>query len=254
MISLTPEERARYQRQIMIPEIGPEGQERIKNASVFILGLGGLGSISAYYLTAAGIGLLRIVDRDRVELGNLNRQIIHNMDDMEKLKSDSACEKLRRLNPGCHIQALAEEVTEENAEELAGSCSVIIAGTDNMESRRALNRVSVQKEIPFILGGVDGFNGMVSAFVPPETACLECIFPPWKDQRETSRSYRGFARYDCIYPGDGGFEIYSGNGWTSKEQIAPDPGIGYEHQDCKYEKNLNCKVCSTAIGDSSGSK
>jgi len=177
MHSLSSEESTRYHRQIIIPEIGQQGQIKLKNASVFLSGLGGLGSVSAYYLVAAGIGHLRLVDRDRVELGNLNRQILHWTDDINRPKTDSAIEKLCRLNPECRIEAFHEEIREDNVLDLIGDCSLIVDGTDNVRTRKVLNRASLQKGIPFIVGGVEGLSGMATTLIPDQTPCFECIFP-----------------------------------------------------------------------------
>jgi adenylyltransferase/sulfurtransferase len=177
MQSLSPEEYARYNRQIILPEIGPTGQDKLKKAKVFISGLGGLGSVIAYYVVAAGVGYVRLVDRDEVEMDNLNRQILHWTDDIGKNKTDSAIDKLKRLNPNCELDAFFEEVREDNIIDLIGDCRYIADGTDNLETRRILNIASVMKGIPFVLGGVEGFNGMTTTFVPNETPCLECLFP-----------------------------------------------------------------------------
>ena len=244
-MAITAEENIRYQRQIMIPEIGLEGQERIKNSSVFILGLGGLGSTAAYNLAAAGVGGLTIVDRDRVELGNLNRQIIHNMDDIGKLKIDSAMEKLRRLNPGCRIHAVAEEVTEDNVTELVGSCSVIIDGTDNMKARKALNKASVQKNIPFILGGVEGFNGMVTTFVPPETACFECVFPPVKSREKIPGVIGALPGMVASIQVLEVLKFILGMEDLLKNKLLFIQGSDMTVKTVNMEKNLNCKVCNT---------
>ena len=174
---LSSEERVRYERHIAMPEVGLKGQQRLGEASVFLAGLGGLGSLSAFCLVAAGIGHLRVIDRDRVELGNLNRQILHWTDDIGRLKTDSAREKLERLNPGCRLEAVAAELNRDTAAELTKGCHVILDGTDNLETRKVLNRVSLENRTPFVFGGVDGFNGMVSTFVPGQTPCLECLFP-----------------------------------------------------------------------------
>ncbi len=162
-----------------------EGQEKLKGSKVFLAGLGGLGSISANYLVAAGIGHIRIVDGDRVAQDNLNRQILHWTDDIGRTKVDSAVDKLKRLNPNCHIEAFNEVIEEENALELIGDCAIIMDGTDNLEARRILNRVSVKKKIPLIFGGVDGLNGMITTFIPGETGCLECLFPFQEPQKKT---------------------------------------------------------------------
>jgi len=169
----------------MIPDIGEEGQRKIRDAKVFVAGIGGLGSISSYYLTAAGIGHLKIADKDKVEHSNLNRQIIHWTDDIGEWKSESSLRKLRGLNPHCCIEALQVEITEHNCLEIIGDCSIIVDAMDNMKTRRVLNAAAVKKKIPYIFGGVHQLDGMVSTFIPGKTPCLECVFP---DDRQESAS------------------------------------------------------------------
>jgi adenylyltransferase/sulfurtransferase len=176
-MEFTREELSRYERQMTIPGFGLEGQRKLKGARVFIAGIGGLGSISSYYLAAAGVGHLKIVDRDRVDYSNLNRQIIHWVRNIGDYKSASASAKLLEFNPDCEIDAVREEIREDNCESLVGDCSVIVDAMDNMPARKMLNAVSVKKSVPYIYGGVHQLDGMVSTFIPGKTPCLECVFP-----------------------------------------------------------------------------
>jgi molybdopterin/thiamine biosynthesis adenylyltransferase len=134
-MTFTEEELLRYNRQIIIPEIGEEGQKKIKEAKVFIAGIGGLGSISAYYLAAAGIGRLKIVDKDKVDYSNLNRQIIHWTNNLGDWKSASAVRKLNSLNPNCSVEAVQTEITESNCAELIGDCAIIVDAMDNIRQK-----------------------------------------------------------------------------------------------------------------------
>lgn len=181
---LTEEEITRYRRQIIIPEIGEEGQKKLKQAKVLVVGCGGLGSVITFYLAAMGIGEIRIVDKDRVELSNLNRQIIHFTDDIGKKKVESAIEKLCRLNPNVKIEGIHLEFDETIGEEIARDSNVIADALDNLRTRRVLNRISQRLRIPYVYGGVDGLNGMITTFVPGETACFECVFPFEKKSKE----------------------------------------------------------------------
>jgi len=181
---LTDEHKHRYRRQLMLPEIGEVGQQRLGRARVLIVGLGGLGSISSSYLAAAGVGHLRIVDRDAVGLENLNRQLLHSTDDLGRPKAESASEKLLRLNPSCHVQTEIVDITDENASSLAKGCGLILDATDNLATRHVLNRVSLENGIPFIYGGINGWNGMAAAFVPGKTGCFACVFPSRKTRDE----------------------------------------------------------------------
>lgn len=176
-MALSDLELLRYQRQLIIPQVGEEGQLKLKKAHVFVVGVGGLGSISASYLAAAGIGRITIVDSDRVELGNLNRQLLHWTEDIGKWKTDSASFKLEHINPHCRITGIHERITLQNIEDRLSDCSIMVDATDNIETRRVLNEVSLKTRIPFIYGGAKEFNGMLTTFIPGETPCFECVFP-----------------------------------------------------------------------------
>jgi molybdopterin/thiamine biosynthesis adenylyltransferase len=173
---LTPSERERYDRQIMIGEIGQEGQEKLKRSRVAIAGGGGLGSPTAIYLTAAGIGMIRMIDHDQVALSNLNRQILHWEEDIGRQKVDSARRKLRNLNPAVEIEAIAETITEGNVSQLVDGCDVVVDAMDNLPTRYILNRCAIEKKIPFFHGAVNGFQGRAMTIIPGETACLRCMY------------------------------------------------------------------------------
>jgi len=176
-MEFTRDELLRYNRQILIPDIGEAGQKKIREAKVFVAGIGGLGSISSYYLAAAGIGHLRIADKDRVDHSNLNRQIIHWTDDIGEWKSESGLRKLKSLNPHCSVEAIQAEITAQNCLDLIGDCSIVVDAMDNMPTRRILNAASVRKSIPYIYGGVFQLDGMATTFIPGKSPCLECVFP-----------------------------------------------------------------------------
>jgi len=173
---LTAEELSRYSRQIMLGEIGEAGQEKLKGARVFIAGAGGLGSPVSIYLAVAGVGSIRLVDHDEVELSNLNRQILHWDLDIARRKVASAEAKLKNLNPTLRLEALEETITEENARQLVGECDLIVDAMDNLPTRYVLNRVAVEKGIPFFHGAVNGFEGRVTTIIPGKTACLKCTY------------------------------------------------------------------------------
>jgi adenylyltransferase/sulfurtransferase len=160
----------------MIGEIGQEGQERLKRSRVVIAGAGGLGSPIAIYLTAAGIGMIRMIDHDQVTLSNLNRQILHWEEDIGRKKVDSARTKLRNLNSAVEIEAIVETITEGNVSQLVDGCDVIVDAVDNLPIRYILNRCAIENNIPFFHGAVNGFEGRVMTIIPGETACLRCMY------------------------------------------------------------------------------
>jgi molybdopterin/thiamine biosynthesis adenylyltransferase len=173
---LTPSERERYDRQIMIGEIGQEGQEKLKKSRVAIAGAGGLGSPIAIYLTAAGIGMIRMIDHEQVALSNLNRQILHWEEDIGRKKIDSARTKLKNLNRAVEIETIAETITEGNVSQLVDGCDVIVDAMDNLPTRYVLNRCAIEKKVPFFHGAVNGFEGRAMTILPGKTACLRCMY------------------------------------------------------------------------------
>lgn len=173
---LTPREKVRYDRQVMIYGFGEAGQEKLKKAKVFIAGMGGLGSPAAIYLAAAGIGTLRIADNDTIELSNLNRQVLHWEENIGGRKADSAAAKLRKLNPEIKIETTIETITETNASRLVGDADIIVDAMDNLPTRYILNKTAIKKGIPFCHGAVYGFEGRAMTVIPGKTACLNCLY------------------------------------------------------------------------------
>ena len=170
------DELERYDRQIMIKGLGEEGQEKLKRAKVFIAGAGGLGSPVSIYLTAVGVGTIRVVDHQRVELSNLNRQVLHWDEDIGKRKIDSALEKLGRLNQSVKLEATEETITEANVSQLVAGFDLIVDAMDNLPARYILNKAALERNIPFFHGAVYGFEGRAMTIIPGQTACLRCLY------------------------------------------------------------------------------
>lgn len=171
---ITDRDLKRYDRQIKL--FGTEGQEKLKDARVFIAGAGGLGSPISIYLAAAGIGKIVLVDKDVVELSNLNRQILHWEKDVGVKKALSAKEKLVGLNSDISVEAIPETLDEGNVSSLVGDADLIIDAMDNFSVRYLLNKTAVEKRIPFIHGAIYGFHGQATTVLPGKTACLRCVF------------------------------------------------------------------------------
>lgn len=172
----TGEELRRYERQMIIEGFGREGQERLKQTRVVVAGAGGLGSVVSIYLTVAGVGQIRLIDHDRVELGNLNRQILYGNRDIGRRKVDSAKEKLESLNPEVKVEIVSEAILEDNAFELVDDCDLIVDAMDNFTTRYILNKVAINRDIPFFHGAVRGFEGRATTIIPGQTACLKCLY------------------------------------------------------------------------------
>ncbi|MCK9306358.1 MAG: HesA/MoeB/ThiF family protein [Methanoculleus sp.] len=172
---LLERERERYSRQILL--FGEEGQERLKDAKVFIAGAGGLGCPIALYLAVAGIGEIRIADRDIVDRTNLNRQVLHRESDIGELKARSAEAKLREANPDIRVEAFATTIDATNVRDLVGDVDLIVDAMDNFSTRYLLNQEALRSGMPLIHGAIRGFDGQATTIIPGRTACLECIFP-----------------------------------------------------------------------------
>ncbi|MFC1915145.1 ThiF family adenylyltransferase [Chloroflexota bacterium] len=173
---LNADELERYDRQIMIEGIGEEGQTKLKKAKVFIAGAGGLGSPVSIYLAAAGVGKMRLVDHDRVELSNLNRQVLHGDEDIGRRKADSALEKLKKINQSVEIETIPETITEDSVSRLVNGCDLIVDAMDNLPTRYILNKAAIDKKIPFFHGAVYGFEGRTITIIPGKSACLWCVY------------------------------------------------------------------------------
>jgi adenylyltransferase/sulfurtransferase len=173
---LTNDELERYDRQIMIRGFGEKGQEKLKQARVAIAGAGGLGSPVAMYLAVAGVGTIRIIDHDKVELSNLNRQVLHWDKDIGRDKVESAREKLSPLNRNVRIETVKETIAEENISRLIAGCDVIIDAMDNLPTRLILNKAAVENRIPFVHGAIYSLEGRVMTVLPGQSACLRCVY------------------------------------------------------------------------------
>jgi adenylyltransferase/sulfurtransferase len=176
--ALSPEQRARYSRHLLIPEVGEEGQQRLLDARVLLIGAGGLGSPASLYLAAAGVGTLGIIDADVVDESNLQRQIIHSTDRLGEPKVASAKRTLEALNPDVRVLAYEERLTSENVDRILGEgWNVIVDGADNFPTRYLLNDASVWHGIPVVHGSIFRFEGQVTVFKPHEGPCYRCLFP-----------------------------------------------------------------------------
>ncbi|HEY7394114.1 MAG TPA: molybdopterin-synthase adenylyltransferase MoeB [Gemmatimonadaceae bacterium] len=176
-VTLDAEELRRYTRQMRLPTLGVEGQQRLKAASVLIVGAGGLGSPAATYLAAAGVGRIGVADDDRVDASNLHRQPLHRTEDIGSAKADSARETLIGINPHVRVDAIRQRVSRENALDLVTGYDVVIDGTDNFPTRYLLNDACVLTERPLVYGSVDRFEGQVSVFATQRGPCYRCLFP-----------------------------------------------------------------------------
>src|SRR3954468_1279193 len=176
--ALTPEQRERYSRHVLVPEIGLEGQMKLLDAKVLLLGAGGLGSPAALYLAAAGVGTLGIVDNDVVDLSNLQRQVAHSNDRIGVPKVDSAEIAVKEINPDVKVEKYPVRLGADNIMEIIDGYDVVVDGLDNFPTRYLLNDATVRKQIPVVSASILGFDGQLSVFAPYEGPCSRCLYPP----------------------------------------------------------------------------
>jgi molybdopterin/thiamine biosynthesis adenylyltransferase/rhodanese-related sulfurtransferase len=175
--TLTAEQRERYSRHLLLPEVGLEGQQKLLDAKVLLLGAGGLGSPAALYLAAAGVGTLGIVDSDEVDLSNLQRQVIHSSERIGMPKVDSAQQTISALNPDVEVVKHQMRLGADNIMEILPDYDIVVDGLDNFPTRYLLNDASVRLKVPVVSAAILGFEGQLSVFKPYEGPCYRCLFP-----------------------------------------------------------------------------
>jgi adenylyltransferase/sulfurtransferase len=175
---LTPDQLTRYSRHLMLKEVGMEGQLRLLKAKVLLVGAGGLGCPAGLYLGAAGVGTIGIIDSDKVDLTNLQRQILHGLADVGRPKTESAKEAIHRINPDVKVVTYQDRLTPQNALEIFQDYDIIIDGSDNFPTKYLVNDAAFFTGKPYVYGGVFQFEGQASVFYPKEGGpCLRCLFP-----------------------------------------------------------------------------
>jgi adenylyltransferase/sulfurtransferase len=179
-MKLTQDEILRYSRHLIMPEVGVEGQEKLKAAKVLLIGTGGLGSPAALYLAAAGVGTLGLIDFDVVDFSNLQRQIIHSTDSVGRPKVESAVERIGQINPNVKVIAFNEMLTKDNIMRIAKDFDIVLDGTDNFQTRYLVNDACVFMKKPFVYGSIFRFEGQSTVFYPGKGPCYRCLFaePP----------------------------------------------------------------------------
>ena len=245
---LTKGEMERYDRQIIVRGFGVEGQEKLKKARVFIAGAGGLGSAAATYLTAAGVGVIRLVDHDRVELSNLNRQVLHWDEDIGRSKVASAAEKLNQLNRGVEIEAIEEMITEANVSQLVAGFDLIVDAMDNLPTRYLLNKVAIEKNIPFFHGAVHGFEGRAMTIIPGETACLRCVYRGVIPEDKFPVIGVTPAVIGCIQATEV-IKYIVGVGQLLTNRLLVYDGLSMKFTEFRVKKDPNCEHCGDLRGE-----
>ena len=246
---LSSEDLDRYSRQIMLEEIGYQGQLKLQQAKVCVVGVGGLGNPITTRLVAMGIGTIRIVDRDVIELSNLHRQTLFDDSDVGEIKVEAAEKKLQKLNPNVTIEALPISVNDYTALEVVDGCDLVIDALDSVNARYSLNKACVQKNIPFVTGAAVGVSGQAFTILPKKSACYHCMFPSLDEDSMPTCSIEGV--HPSILSIIGGIEVAEavkiilGKKPSLSEKILH---VDLENLDFVYTKTFKvdeCPVCGS---------
>lgn len=247
---LSHDELQRYSRHLIMPEVGLEGQKRLKTAKVLCIGAGGLGSPLALYLAAAGVGRLGLVDFDVVEFSNLQRQIIHSTEDVGRSKLGSAHEKIQAINPHVEVDLYETRLTSDNALEIFTGYDIVADGTDNFPTRYLVNDACVMTGKPNVYGSIFRFEGQASVFGLPDGPCYRCLYPePPPPGLVPSCAEGGVLG---ILPGLVGLiqateviKLILGKGESLSGRLLLVDALGMKFRELKLRKNVDCPVCGT---------
>ncbi|MEW6623132.1 MAG: HesA/MoeB/ThiF family protein [Bacillota bacterium] len=247
---LNNDERIRYRRHLIMPEIGENGQSKLKNSKVLVVGAGGLGSPVLFYLAAMGVGTLGIVDSDQADLSNLQRQILHSTLDLGKNKAQSAKETLQSLNPGVRCELYPFRLTDKNIENVVSQYDVAVTAVDNLTTRYLVNDTCIKLYKPLVEAGVSGWEGLVTTIIPGKTPCYRCIFPHQPEVEERKE----IGLIGCL-PGVLGtiqsMEVVKllldlGNSLAGRLLVFD--GLEMTFSEFKMERNSECRVCGKLKG------
>ncbi|HDN95181.1 MAG TPA: molybdopterin-synthase adenylyltransferase MoeB [Nitrospirae bacterium] len=248
MMDFSEEQLMRYSRHIILPEVGGKGQKKISNAKVLMIGAGGLGCPVGYYLAAAGVGTIGIVDNDEVELSNLQRQIAHSMNTLGVNKADSAKKTFEALNTDVNVIAIKERINSENILDLMKDYDIVVDGTDNFPTRYLINDACVMLNKPLVSGAILRFEGQVTTIIPGQGHCYRCLFeePPPAGLVPSCQE----AGVLGVLPGVIGalqatevLKLIIGKGKPLMNQLLIYDALGVDFRKVKVPKNRDCPVC-----------
>jgi len=246
---LSEKELDRYSRQVMLEEIGYQGQLKLKQAKVCVVGVGGLGNPIVTRLAAMGVGKIRIVDRDVIELSNLHRQTMFNEDDVGQVKVEIAAKKLRKLNADIVIEELPISINDYTALEVVDGCDVVVDALDSVNARYSLNKACIEKKIPFVTGAAVGVTGQCFTILPNQSACYHCLFPALDEDSMPTCSIEGV--HPSILSIIGGIEVSEAvKIITGKEPSLKDKVLHVDLENLifnftKVSKVQECSVCGS---------
>jgi len=246
---LTNEEVMRYGRHLIMPEVGVSGQEKLKAARILMVGAGGLGSPSALYLAASGVGEMTVIDPDVVDLSNLQRQILHDTSSVGKPKVESARERIREINPNVKINAIQDQLSNDNVRELVRECDVVVDGTDNFQTRYMVNDACIFEGKLNVYGSIFRFEGQSTVFCDPQGPCYRCLYPEAPPPGMVPSCAEGGVL--GILPGIIGviqateaIKIILGEGEPLSGRLLLYNALTMKFRELKIRKDPSCPVCS----------
>ena len=245
----------RYSRQIMLPSVDVEGQQRLLDSHALIIGLGGLGSPIAMYLAAAGLGQLTLADFDSVELTNLQRQIAHGTNDIGRAKVESAADTLRALNPDTQINTVSQRLEGEQLQQAVRNADIVLDASDNFTTRFAINAACVSEKTPLVSGAAVGLDGQITVFSnAADSPCYRCIYDDTDDDANDS-SWANCSASGVLAPLVGvigslqaleAIKLIAGIGRSLSGRLLILDAANLEWREMRYRKDRHCPVCATA--------
>jgi len=247
-MDFTEEQMLRYSRHIILPEVGGKGQAKINAARVLVVGAGGLGCPVGYYLAAAGVGRIGMVDDDRVEMSNLQRQIAHSMQTVGQYKADSAKRTFEALNPDVEVVPIKERLTSANILDIMADYDIVVDGTDNFPTRYLINDACVMQKKPLSSGAILRFEGQVTTIVPGEGHCYRCLFedPPPPGLVPSCQEAGVVGALPGVVGALQALEVLKlilGKGTVLKNRLLIFDALGFRFRKVKVPRNPDCRVC-----------
>lgn len=239
-------DKERYHRQLIIPEIGELGQEKFKNSKVLVVGVGGLGSPILLYLTAAGIGTIGLLDRDVVDLSNLQRQVLHSTFRLGMPKVNSAEMILQQLNPEVNLITYEILLDENNIEDIIKDYDVVVAAVDNLPTRYLLNKACINKNIPLVEGGVFNWDGTVHTIIKGQGPCYNCIYPEVKVSPSVPGVIGPIVGIVGSFQAMEVIKILLNKGRLLTDRMLLIDGLNGNITEIKVDINENCPVCKNS--------
>ena len=241
---LSRSELERYNRQMLIDGWGTEGQTKLKNSSVAVVGVGGLGCVSSTYLVAAGVGKLILVDKDKTSLSDLNRQVLYTQNDVGQFKAEIAKKRLEALNPEVKVAAVLEEVSEDNVSTIIGNVDAVVDGLDNWKTRFIINDYCIKNRVPFVHAGVSQFYGQITTIMPGKGPCLRCIFPKEPSETKMNPIFGGTPSTLASLQAIEVIKCLTGIGKPLVGRMLFIDGEEMTVETAEIKKNPHCPVCS----------